>query len=304
MSLPIVAVVGATGNQGGGVVRALSASGNYQIRALTRDPKKATDISKLPNVTLVEFDYNKPNTYNEALKGGVYAVFAVTNFYDPAVLANHKLEIEWGKRLVDAAVDNGVKYFIWSTLPHCKEISNGKYKVAHFDNKAEVAEYARSKPSIKPIFVHAAFYLQNFAQMVQKNDKGYSIALPMKATRELDYVDIDDLGKVVAAVLISPDQHVNRDIVASAGQASGTQFAEAFTRVTGTPTTYTELSKADYMKFMPKGVGDELAGMFQFYSDYGFSGDRYDSSIARKELGVKFNSLDNWIAQSQFAKQN
>lgn len=300
LTLPIVAVVGATGNQGGSVVRHLSATGKYQIRALTRDPKKPSDLSKLPNVTLAAFDYNKPDTVDEVFKGA-YAVFAVTNFVDPAILANHQLEIDHGKAMVDAAVKNGVKYFVWSTLPPCNEISNGKYKLPHFDNKAEVAKYARSQQSLKCLFVHAPCYFQNFDNIIQPSQDGYVISLPMKDTVPLDYIDIRDLGKVVAVMLESPDKYVNRDIVASAGQTTGKELAEAFTRVSGKTTTYTEITPEQYCKHLPPSLGPELAAMFQFYSDYGYCGDRYDTSLARNELGIKFATLEDWISQSKFA---
>lgn len=303
MSLPLIVVVGSTGLQGSSVVKTLASTNKYQIRALTRDPHKASEKLSLRNVTYVEFDFHKPDTYIEAFKGEVYAVFAMTNFTDPAVLANPKLEIELGNRLVDAAVSNNVKYFIWSTLPSSNEISNGKYKVTHMDNKAEVTSYARSRQSLKSIFVHVPFYLQNFFYVLHDAPEGRFVQWPMPATRTIDYIDITDLGKVVAAVLEAPEQHVNRDILVSAGQASGNDFAAAFTKVTGKQTIYRQISREEYLALLanlPKALSESMDQMMQYYSEYGYHGDRFDSSFARNQLKVEFSSLDDWIANSKF----
>jgi len=303
-TLPIVAVVGATGAQGGSVVRHLSASSKYQVRALTRDPKKAAELSQLPNVDVVEFDYNNPKAMKKALEGGVHAVYGVTNFFDAAVLADPNLEVEQGKGIVDAAVENGVKYFIWSSLPAAHEISKGKYNVAECDNKADIAKYARSKISLKCLFVNPGFYLQNFESMLQTTNEGYALILPMKDdSKPLDYLDVADIGKVVLALLESPDKYVNRDFVATAGASSGKQFAEAFSRVTGKPTTYNEISLEEYAKTMPPHIGPVMATIFQYFMEFGFP-DAHDTHAARDELHVKFTSIEEWIAKSKFAVKN
>src|SRR3989441_10136095 len=124
----LIAVIGATEQQGGGVVRALQACGQFKVRALTRNPGKHRDLAD----EVVEADLNRPETLAAAFKGA-YGVFLVTT----SSLEGTD-EREQGAAAVQAARDAGVKHFIWSTLPDVKAISGGKFHVPHFTSKAKV----------------------------------------------------------------------------------------------------------------------------------------------------------------------
>src|SRR5260370_24691719 len=103
----LIAVVGATGHQGGAVVRALQANGQFKVRALTRNPGKHRELAE----EVVEADFDRPETLKAALEGA-HGVFLVTNFGDKATD-----EIKQAAAAVRAAQDPGVKHFVWSTLP-------------------------------------------------------------------------------------------------------------------------------------------------------------------------------------------
>src|SRR5216683_4330997 len=111
----LIAVIGATGQQGGGVVRALQARGQFKVRALTRNPDKHRELAE----EVVEADLDKPETLKAAF-AGAHGVFLVTNFYGGAD------ELKQATAAVRAAKDAGVKHFIWSTLPDVEAISGGK----------------------------------------------------------------------------------------------------------------------------------------------------------------------------------
>src|SRR5436190_16264459 len=117
----LIAVIGATGQQGGGVVRALQACGQFKVRALTRDPDKHRELAE----EVVETDLDKPETLKAAFEGA-HGVFLVTNFYGGTD------ELKQATAAVRAAKDAGVKHFIWSTLPDVEAISGGKFDVPHF----------------------------------------------------------------------------------------------------------------------------------------------------------------------------
>src|SRR2546425_4868108 len=123
----LIAVIGATGHQGGGVVRALQASGQFKVRALTRDPDKHRELAE----EVVEADLDKPETLKAAFEGA-HGVFLVTNFYGGAD------EFKQATAAVRAAKDSGVKHFIWSTLADVEAISGGKVKLSHFTGKAKI----------------------------------------------------------------------------------------------------------------------------------------------------------------------
>jgi len=123
----LIAVIGATGQQGGGVLRALQARGQFKVRALTRNPDKHRELAE----EVVEADLDKPETLKAAFEG-VHGVFLVTNFYGGAD------ELKQATTAVRAAKTSGVKHFIWSTLPDVEAISGGKFNVPHFTGKAKI----------------------------------------------------------------------------------------------------------------------------------------------------------------------
>src|SRR6266436_5449342 len=122
----LIAVIGATGQQGGGVVHALQVGGEFRVRALTRNPDKHRQLAD----EVVKADLDRPETLVAAFKGA-YGVFLVTNFREAG--AN---ELKQATAAIRAAKNAGVKHFVWSTLPDVEAISGGKFNVPHFTGKA------------------------------------------------------------------------------------------------------------------------------------------------------------------------
>src|ERR1700758_3325727 len=117
----LIAIVGATGQQGGGVLRALKGSGQFKVRALTRNPDKHRELAE----EVVEADLNRPETLKAAFEGA-HGVFLVTSFLEAG-----NDELKQATAAVHAAKDAGVKHFIWSTLPNVEAISGGNFHVPH-----------------------------------------------------------------------------------------------------------------------------------------------------------------------------
>ncbi|MET0218250.1 MAG: NmrA family NAD(P)-binding protein, partial [Burkholderiales bacterium] len=115
-SKKLIAVVGATGQQGGGVVRALRAQGQLKVRALTRNPDKHRGLAD----EVVEVDLDRPETLDAAF-AGAHGVFLVTNFWEQGTD-----EFTQATAAARAATEAGVQHFIWSTLPDADAISGGK----------------------------------------------------------------------------------------------------------------------------------------------------------------------------------
>src|SRR6266403_2093228 len=124
----LIAVIGATGQQGGAVLRALQAGGRFKVRALTRNPQKHRELAE----EIVKADLNRPETLQAAFEGA-YGVFLVTNS-----LEEGSNELKQATAAVRAARDAGVKHFIWSTLPDVEAISGGKFNAPHFTGKARI----------------------------------------------------------------------------------------------------------------------------------------------------------------------
>src|SRR6266850_8519806 len=124
----LIAVIGATGQQGGGVLRAQQAGRQFKVRALTRNPDKHRELGE----EVVEADLGKPETLKAAF-AGAHGVFLVTNFREAGID-----ELKQATAAVRAAREAGVQHFVWSTLPNVEAISGGKFDVPHFTGKAKI----------------------------------------------------------------------------------------------------------------------------------------------------------------------
>src|SRR5277367_42815 len=147
----VIAVVGATGHQCGAVVRALQASGQFTVRALTRNPAKHKQLAD----EVVLADLNRPETLKAAF-AGAHGVFLVTNAWEPDTDERKQV-----LAAVHAAKGGGVQHFIWSTLPNVETISRGKLHVPHFTDKAESDRIVSEAGFAHHTFVIAPFYFQN-----------------------------------------------------------------------------------------------------------------------------------------------
>src|SRR5260221_13674135 len=124
----LIAVIGATGQQGGGVVRALQAGSQFKVRALSRNPGKPRELAD----EVIEADLNRPETLTAALEGA-HGVFLVTNFREKGAD-----ELKQATAAVRAAKDAGVKHFVWSTLPNVEAISGGKFVLPPLTRKPKI----------------------------------------------------------------------------------------------------------------------------------------------------------------------
>src|SRR5207247_48079 len=152
----LIAVIGATGQQGGGVVRALQASGEFKVCALTRNPDNHRQLAD----EVVKADLDRPETLEAAFKGA-HGVFLVTNFREKGTD-----ELKQATAAIRAAKDAGVKHFVWSTLPDVEAISGGKFDVPHFTGKAKIDRIVKEAGFANHTFVIAPFYYGNLTGMM------------------------------------------------------------------------------------------------------------------------------------------
>src|SRR6266550_170915 len=206
-----IAVIGATGQQGGGVVRALQASGEFRVRALTRNPDKYHELAD----EVVEADLNRPETLEAAFKGA-YGVFLVTNFREEGTD-----ELKQATAAVRAAKDAGVKHFVWSTLPNVEAISGGKFHVPHFTGKARIDRIVKEAGFAYHTFVIAPFYYQNLVGVLapqKQADGSLGWALPLDPdVRCIHMGDITELGNIVAGAFAHPDEAGNGEYLPLVG---------------------------------------------------------------------------------------
>src|ERR1700675_3919198 len=199
----LIAVIGATGQQGGAVVRALQAQGQFRVRALTRHPGKHRGLAD----EVVEADLDRPETLKPAFKGP-HGVFLVPIFWEPRTD-----ELKQATAAVRAAKEAGVKHFIWSTLPDVEAISGGKFDVPHFTGKAKIDRIVKEAGFAHHTFVIAPFFYQNVVGVLapqKQADGSVGWALPLDPNvRCIHTGDISELGNIVAGAFAHPDEAGN-----------------------------------------------------------------------------------------------
>jgi uncharacterized protein YbjT (DUF2867 family) len=199
MNETLIAVVGATGQQGGAVVRALRDSNKFAVRALSRNPGKHRGLAD----EVVEANLDRPETLSAAFKLA-YGVFLVTNFWQPGAD-----EVKQATAAVRAAKEAGVTHFIWSTLPDVEAISSGRFNVPHFTGKARVDPIVNEAGFLYHTFVVAPSYYQNLVGALapqRQADGSMGWAVPLDPTvRCIHMGDIRELGDIVAGAFAHPD---------------------------------------------------------------------------------------------------
>jgi uncharacterized protein YbjT (DUF2867 family) len=201
----------ATGQQGGGVVRALHASGEFKVRALTRDPDRHPGLAD----EVVKADLDRLETFKAAFEG-VHGVFLVTNFSEQGTD-----ELRQATAAVHAARDACVKHFVWSTLPDAEAISGRKFDVPHFTGKARVDRVVKEAGFANYTFVIAPFYYGNLTGILapqKQADGSVGWTLPIDPTlRVIHMGDITELGDIVTGAFAQPDEAGNGEYLPLVG---------------------------------------------------------------------------------------
>ncbi|KAJ1663358.1 hypothetical protein IW140_001908 [Coemansia sp. RSA 1813] len=291
-----VAIVGATGFQGGSVLRALHGTGKYKLVAVTRDTSStlANDLkNKYPDVELVAANLDNIEPLKKAFEGADF-VFGVTQFFQPGIrdkidAGNFDVEYKQGKNIVDAAISVGVKNIIFSSLPSMKAISGGKYPIVHqFEGKYRVEEYLKSKANrINGAIIHLGSYMENFvnfARISTDDNKTIEFTFPYSPDAPLPLADVSsDTGAVVSHMLDHFHGFVGKTVVVSSGYYSSQDMVDAFTEATGKPARYVQIPHAYFN-------GEDLEQMFKGIEEFGMFNGSTDFLEFNKALEYKFTT--------------
>src|SRR6266404_5408673 len=294
----VIAVVGATGQQGGAVVRALQAGNQFKVRALTRNPTKHSELAD----EVIQADLNRPETLKPAF-AGAHGVFLVTNLWEEG-----SNEVEQATAAVRAAKEAGVKHFVWSTLPDVDAISRGKFHVPHFTGKAKVDRIVKEAGFANHTFVIAPFYYQNLIGGLapqKQADGSVGWALPLDPTvRSIHMGDITELGNIVAGAFAHPDQAGHGEYLPLVGDfMSFNEIIDTLNRQ-GHNFSFNQLSKEVFAGLFPGAAG--LAEMFSYFQAHTYLGS--DSSdriaLANKKAGRQPTKFSAWAQVNFQAAKN
>lgn len=294
----LIAVCGATGNQGGSVARLLLQYPDvYKVRALTRNPDAAAAQQLAQQgAEVVKADLTVPSDVFSALEG-CWGVFGVTNFYDPKIKDDPGSEERQGKNLVDAALAAGVKCFVWSTLPSSRKISGGRLVSRIYEGKYQVDDYIREK-GLPASFLYTGNFFENMVyrshmQYDREKDAVEFRQPVIKETTTLAMLYVEkDLAAVTKAVFdhwdARADELNHQYLYISNARLTPLDIAASVKRVTGKECTYTVLPTT--------GVPDRDV-MFQLYNEMGMYGTKEIPDENILKLGVKLHTVDDFMRE-------
>jgi len=294
----LIAVLGATGQQGGAVVRALQAGNQFQVRALTRNPAKHRELAD----EVVEADLNRPETLASAFKGA-HGVFLVTNFQEHGAE-----ELKQATAAVRAAKDAGVKHFVWSTLPDVEAISKGKFDVPHFTGKAKLDRIVSEAGFANHTFVIAPFYYQNLVGVLgpQKQPNGSAgWTLPLDPTiRSIHMADITELGGIVAGAFAHPEQAGHGEYLPLVGDFMSFNEIIDTLKQQGHTFSFNQVPKEVFAGFFPGAA--EIAEMFGYFQAHTYLGSdsRDQIALANKVAGRQATKFSAWARVNFPASEN
>jgi uncharacterized protein YbjT (DUF2867 family) len=305
----LIAVVGATGAQGGGLVRAIlnDKNGPFTVRAITRNANsdKAKTLADA-GAEVVTADLDDVKSLKKAFEGAD-GVFCVTNFWEHF---KPEKEVSQARNMAEAAKEAGVKHVIWSTLEDTRKsipLSDnrmptlmGKYKVPHFDGKGE-ADDVFTKLGVPTTFLVTSFYWENFIYFGMGPKKGadgkLAITLPM-GTKKLPSIAAEDIGKTAYAIFDEGSELIGKTVGIAGGHLTGAQMAKSLSKALGQQVNYNAVPPATFRAFGFPGAED-LGNMFQFNSDF-----EQDCCDARnisetKSLNPELQTFDRWLAENK-----
>ncbi len=305
----IIAVLGATGAQGGGLVHAIlnDKQGEFIPRVLTRNVNsdKAKQL-KEKGAEVVDADIDNLESLKSAF-AGAYAVFAVTFFWDHF---SAEKEINQASLIARAAKEADVKHIIWSTLEDTRNwvplddsrmpTLHNKYKVPHFDGKGE-ANKIFTKLGLPVTFLLTSFYWDNFIYFglgpKKINNNTFAVTLPM-GDKKLPGIAAEDIGKCAYGIFKKGNEFIGKTVGIAGDHLTGNEMANEMGKAMGINVTYNSVPFDVYRSFGFPGA-DDMGNMFQFKHDFEeyFCGAR--NLEFSKSINPELKSFNKWLQENK-----
>jgi uncharacterized protein YbjT (DUF2867 family) len=305
----IIAVVGATGSQGGGLLQAIQQhpGSGLVARALTRNPDsdKGRALAQ-SGAQVVACNVDDESSLRSAFEGA-YGAYCVTFFWDHF---SPEKELAQAAAMARAAKQAGLKHVIWSTLedtrqwvpPHDSRMPTlmGKYKVPHFDAKGQANRFF-AEAGVPTTFLLTSFYWDNFIHFGMGPKPGpdgtLAITMPM-GDKKLPGIAAEDIGKCALGIFHRGQELIGKTVGIAGEHLSGAQMAAALTRALGRPVRYSDVPPEVYRSLGFPGAED-LGNMFQFKRDFNEDFCRARDVNFSRQLNPELLSFDAWLARNK-----
>jgi uncharacterized protein YbjT (DUF2867 family) len=305
----IIAVVGATGAQGGGLVRAILADpdGEFAVRAITRDvdSEKARALAAM-GAEVVAADIDDADSLQTAFEGA-YGAFCVTFFW---AHFSPETELAQARAMATAARNAGVRHVIWSTLEDTRQwvpltddrmpTLMEKYKVPHFDAKGE-ADAIFTEVGVPTTFLLTSFYWDNFIYFGMGPTRGadgkLSITIPM-GDAKLPGIAAEDIGRSALAIFKQGEETIGRHIGIAGEHLTGAEIASKFSRIAGEEVRNNAVEPSVFRTFGFPGAED-LGNMFQVKRDFEDQFRAARDVEASRVLLPSMRTFDQWLDENR-----
>ncbi len=304
----IIVVFGATGNQGGGLARAIlnDPQSEFSVRGFTRDPSsaKAQELTAM-GAEMFKGDIDEPQSIRDAL-AGAYGAFFVTFFWSHFSAIR---EIEEAKNMAQAAKVAGLQHVIWSTLEDTRQwmplndnsvpTLQDKFKVPHFDGKG-ASDHFFVEAGVPVTFLRASYYWENlifFGMGPKKGPDGkYFLTFPM-GNKKMAGIAAEDIGNCAYGIFQKGKEKIGKTIGIAGEQLTIDDMAKKLSKAMGKEIIYNEVTPSAYRKFGFPGA-DDLGNMFQFYRDFDDVCNSVRDVEASRELYPGLHSFDMWLKEN------
>lgn len=305
----MIAVVGATGAQGGGLVRAILSDSNgiFKVRALTRDvnSEKSRELAGL-GAEVVRADIEDKESVQKAFDGA-YGVYCVTFYWEHF---SPEKEFAHAGTMAQAAKDAGVQHVIWSTLEDTRKwvplddnrmpTLMAKYKVPHFDVKGE-ANRIFIDLGLPVTFLYTSFYWDNFIHFGMGPKRGadgsLAITFPL-GDKKMPGIASEDIGKCAYGIFKREQQYIGKSVGIAGEHLSGDQMASALGEALGKKISYNDVNPEVF-----RGLGfpgaEDLGNMFQFKRDFESDFCRLRNIDVSRELNPGLQTFKQWLLRNK-----
>ena len=307
----VIAVVGATGAQGGGLARAIlkDPDSRFSVRAVVRKANSpaANELKKM-GAEVVMADLDNPEAVKRAFQGA-YGAFCVTFYWEHFSPDKEKAHVS---SMARAAHDAHLRHTIWSTLDDTRKLVPladnrmptlmGKYKVPHFDAKGESDQQFRNL-GVPTTFLQTSFYWDNFIHfgMGPKLGPDGTLALTMPlGNAKMPSIAAEDIGGCAYAIFKRGGEFIGRTVGIAGGHLSGAEMAEAFTKALGKHVRYNAVSPEEYRHMGFPGAED-LGNMFQYKRDFEREYRASRDVDFTRQLYPGLQTFDAWLARNKGA---
>src|SRR6516164_3560195 len=284
----VVLVTGATGRQGGAVVRHMLPKG-WKLRALTRRPEahEAQSLAR-QGVQVVQGDLEDPASIARAAEGA-YGIYSVQDFWSVGA----KREVQQGKNLADGAKKAGVQHFVYSSVGGAERNTG----IPHWESKWEIEKHIRQVNLAATIFRPAAFMeMYNVLEVELGLLKG-KLADPLRGDKPYQTIATDDIGAFVALAFERPAEFIGKQLEIAGSELTNLEAAKVFSRVTNRPVKFSKLPMPIVRLFMSQ----EVYKMFTWFNEAGFKADI--AGLRRCYPEVHLHTLEEWLREEGWHKR-